>query len=336
MGKKSNDRPKAPSAEETAPAQFRNGNFSVFSPTGNLVFGTTDANGNFVADPNATEHSAQIQETPFQSELRQTREGGTLDLINSILGQGMADRPTINDTSDIAKSIFDSALYNLKPQREQEDRRLIQNLSDRGIPLIGEAGSTVLDDIQRRRTGEEEQLMRGATQAAGSEQSRQYNLASDARKNSLSELITALTGVNPSQNTITAPTSTGIDMAGLISQACGNDVNAYNAEQDSKNALYGTLANVGVALLSDANAKYDIAPFDGSVLEGLRRLDILKWRYRPEVGLGEETHIGPMAQQFREVFGVGDGKTIALVDIVGVALAALKEFAEIVPDVRHA
>ena len=57
------------------------------------------------------------------------------------------------------------ALMRLPPQRlgeaavldveavllgEQEDRRLIQNLSDRGIPLIGEAGSTVLDDIQRR------------------------------------------------------------------------------------------------------------------------------------------------------------------------------------------
>ena len=35
-----------------------------------------------------------------------------------------------------------------------------------------------------------------------------------------------------------------------------------------------------------------------------------------------------MAQDFRDAFGVGDGKTIHLVDVMGVLLGAIKELAQ--------
>ena len=49
---------------------------------------------------------------------------------------------------------------------------------------------------------------------------------------------------------------------------------------------------------------------------------VTRWRYRTE---GDVEHIGPMAQDFHEAFGVGpDEWSIATVDADGVALAAIQ------------
>ena len=87
--------------------------------------------------------------------------------------------------------------------------------------------------------------------------------------------------------------------------------------------LMGTLGAAAIGL-SDIDEKEDIVPFRGSTLAGLRQLDVSTWRYK-----GEETvHIGPMAQDMKRVFGVGDGKTIHLVDVMGILIAAAKEMAD--------
>ncbi len=57
-----------------------------------------------------------------------------------------------------------------------------------------------------------------------------------------------------------------------------------------------------------------------SILTKLRSLTMYKWNYK-----GDTTqHIGPMAEDFKKVFGVGDGKTLALVDVMGVLLASMQ------------
>ncbi len=59
------------------------------------------------------------------------------------------------------------------------------------------------------------------------------------------------------------------------------------------------------------------------VLERVAELPIHRWKY-----LGDDTdHIGPMAEAFSEAFDVGDGKTIALVDVMGVTMATNKALA---------
>ena len=64
------------------------------------------------------------------------------------------------------------------------------------------------------------------------------------------------------------------------------------------------------------------------VLDKLSRLEIKRWKYKPKMHLGDDWHIGPMAEDFREVFGVGDGVTLNMVDVAGVALSALKEIGQ--------
>jgi hypothetical protein len=76
---------------------------------------------------------------------------------------------------------------------------------------------------------------------------------------------------------------------------------------------------------SDENLKENFKAVDGEeILEKVEGLPISQWNYKVESD--EITHIGPTAQDFKEVFGVGSNdKTISTIDPSGIALAAIKE-----------
>jgi hypothetical protein len=58
------------------------------------------------------------------------------------------------------------------------------------------------------------------------------------------------------------------------------------------------------------------------ILARVAELPITTWRYKVE---GEqERHVGPMAEDFQRLFGLGDGTTIATIDADGVIMAALQ------------
>jgi hypothetical protein len=72
--------------------------------------------------------------------------------------------------------------------------------------------------------------------------------------------------------------------------------------------------------LKSADGKLD----DEAVLSGVAALAVERWRYKAETGLEQSEHIGPYAEDFRQIFGVGDGVTISTTDALGVCLAAIK------------
>lgn len=76
-------------------------------------------------------------------------------------------------------------------------------------------------------------------------------------------------------------------------------------------------------ITSDRNAKEEFKPIDAkAVLDKVAHLSITEWRYKTQT---DARHIGPMAQDFREAFGLGrDDKHITSVDADGVALAAIQ------------
>lgn len=77
--------------------------------------------------------------------------------------------------------------------------------------------------------------------------------------------------------------------------------------------------------MSDEGMKEDINPLDHhDVVEALDTLPLATWKYKGD----ETTHMGPMAQDFAEAFGVGDGKTIHLADVAGVLLSVGKQMIE--------
>ncbi len=76
---------------------------------------------------------------------------------------------------------------------------------------------------------------------------------------------------------------------------------------------------------SDENLKENFQPVNGAaLLEKIDQLPISEWNYKTESD--DVTHIGPTAQDFQKVFGVGENdKTISTIDPSGIALAAIKE-----------
>jgi hypothetical protein len=78
------------------------------------------------------------------------------------------------------------------------------------------------------------------------------------------------------------------------------------------------------ASVSDRQVKANFTPVDGhSVLDKVVALPLSTWNYQSQdAGI---RHIGPMAQDFKAAFGVGeDDKHISMVDADGVALAAIQ------------
>ncbi len=72
---------------------------------------------------------------------------------------------------------------------------------------------------------------------------------------------------------------------------------------------------------SSRELKEDFQPVDvREVLEGVLNLEITNWKYKR----AGERHIGPVAEDFQAIFGLGDGKHISLTDGQGIALAAIQ------------
>ncbi len=106
-------------------------------------------------------------------------------------------------------------------------------------------------------------------------------------------------------------TTTGVPTAGSYITAGGGGWNNY----------------------SDRNVKENIVKVDGrDVLARIAKMDISSWNYKSQDD--SIRHIGPMAQDFYSVYGLGTSdKHINTIDIDGVALAAIQGLYDVVKDV---
>lgn len=131
----------------------------------------------------------------------------------------------------------------------------------------------------------------------------------------------------------------------LAQQIAGTAMGMPGGSTTSSSGGGGVTASQGVAagasiiaallplmFMSDEEMKEDIEPLDPEkVVEGLEILPLATWKYK-----GDKTpHMGPMAQDFQEAFGVGDGKTIHLADVSGVMLAVGKQMVEVLKELRE-
>ncbi len=102
-----------------------------------------------------------------------------------------------------------------------------------------------------------------------------------------------------------------------------NNVRQYLSEWESKNNVYSDPSG-SKYYSSDRNIKENFQPVDvKEILSGVAKLPISTWNYKQQNM--EIRHIGPMAQDFAAIFGVGDSdQHIHAVDANGVALAAIQ------------
>lgn len=90
---------------------------------------------------------------------------------------------------------------------------------------------------------------------------------------------------------------------GMFNQAAGmeNQRGRENAqaEEAARQGDMSALMSIGsmAMMMSDKNKKHDVSDMDtGKALADVRGMDLKNWRYNKSVGLGEEKHRGPMAQ----------------------------------------
>lgn len=106
--------------------------------------------------------------------------------------------------------------------------------------------------------------------------------------------------------------------------ACSSTGYAFQVGSSTANGNSAYLTSGGAwTNTSDVNLKTDITPINGSdLLARIKQLEITRWRYTGT----NEYHIGPMAQQFYQLFRTGvDDKGISTVDPAGIALRGIQE-----------
>ena len=188
------------------------------------------------------------------------------------------------------------------------------------------------------------QVQQGARQGITSEQLANAGLGSQARQAMINEAllqynapaqgVATLLGASPRTPTVQGGNiyQAGVqapDVQGNIWNSYNAQLSAYNQRQQQNNSMWSGIGSIvgglGSALLSDKRAKTDVKPAN-SILAGVEKIPIKSWRYKDGIDDGAR-HVGPMAQDFKGFFGLGNGTTIPVVDAIGVNMAATQQLA---------
>jgi hypothetical protein len=108
----------------------------------------------------------------------------------------------------------------------------------------------------------------------------------------------------------------------------GGGAKIYSASDTSNNTGVELASGSGTwSSLSTKTAKTKVRPVNPvEALEQVRSLDVTRWEYEAQA---DAEHMGPMAEDFYEAFGLGsDERRISTVDADGVALAAIQGVAK--------
>jgi hypothetical protein len=110
----------------------------------------------------------------------------------------------------------------------------------------------------------------------------------------------------------------------FVVRAAGGTIFYSNAAMDK--GVFLAANGASWASVSDRNRKEDFLPVDGEqILSRLAALPVTSWRYKNDQS--GQRYIGPMAQDFHALFGLGTDTTIATLDVDGVTLAGIKALA---------
>lgn len=119
------------------------------------------------------------------------------------------------------------------------------------------------------------------------------------------------------------------DVIGAHNQAFQNNMARYNAQQQQSAGAWqgiGQLANAGVGLATKCAREFkeDFGPAE-RILDRMAQCEVGTWRYKREIEPEQPMHISPFAEDVHESLGIGDGKTIPFIDLIGVCWKSIQE-----------
>lgn len=111
------------------------------------------------------------------------------------------------------------------------------------------------------------------------------------------------------------------DQLGVDQNNVGNMIGAGGVQGSWQGNNWTQLGSAALGRVSSRILKNNITELDPEIVrEKLKTLPIYLWNYTGD----DIRHIGPMAEDFHKAFGIGDGRTLNLVDVMGVLLACQK------------
>jgi hypothetical protein len=279
------------------------------------------------------------------AELNRNRDDAYADLANraTMAAGGEATR-LLGMEQGVRNQAFSEGLQTNTQANNSEIQRL-QSQGDIRRASYGEE----MDNYQRNRADQLSriQLEQGLRGTAVND------LVRDRNQN-VNEISALLTG-NAALQTPNAPGMQSYnlqapDMVGLHNQQYQGQMNAYNAQLQNQSSMWGGIGNMamtgvklaaapatGGASMAMGKSSKTYKHKDGEPPEMLARVEQLPvrtWVYRPEIDPRQEVHIGPYAEDWRDILGLGNGKEIALLDAFGVSLKCIQEMHERVKDLE--
>lgn len=335
MGKGSKQ-PAAPDPYKTASAEAQFNRLDTYGPGGGgVVHGYTDKTGQFVQGmaPQGYQSAQKTIESPIEKQLREALEPASMALTNRVITDniaGMPDAARVKDRGTVAQSIFDRTFSMMKPAIDQGNDRLLTNLQARGIPIGSKAFNDTYGAQQRETQDTISRLAMDADVAAGGEQSRLFSLDSAQRSNAIAELVAAMGGGYAAPTNNPSGAVAGVNYSGLVGDKYKADMASWQNKQNQTAATAGALGNLGGALLMKCTASAkdihaDLNPSNAMAVIG--SLPLYAWTYKDGEGPDGDTamHVGPMAEDFARLSGLGDGRTISVIDMLGLLTGALQD-----------
>lgn len=111
---------------------------------------------------------------------------------------------------------------------------------------------------------------------------------------------------------------------GLLNQQYNQQMQSWQANQGAMGSLMGGLGSMaGLFIGSSKGIKHDKKPVKNA-LGAVRDMPVEAWTYNKGEGDGGR-HIGPYAEDFKKATGIGDGKKIDVISMMGITLGAVRE-----------
>lgn len=232
------------------------------------------------------------------------------------------------DTPERRAAAASAAVGDVRQQAEIARQSSERNLASMGIdPRSGAYAAEA-----RRGASAESLAAAGAANAAR----RQVEATGDAKQAAAIDMGNGL-AVNPAQSMGLSNNATSAGFNGAMGgqQQKGNLLNTQYQNQlqswQARNSVMGGIGSAlgmlgGAFIPSSKEIKTDKRPVKGA-LKALKDMPVEAWTYKPGNGDGKR-HIGPYAEDFQKATGQGDGKSISLIDSIGITMAGIKELAE--------
>lgn len=255
---------------------------NVYSPYGNITY-TKDKDGIPTAQ--------NVSLTPGAQKQLNAQTNLGLDLTNRAQGMlryvpttkfslsGIPGAPSQYDL-DAERQRAETAYYDrgmgmLRPEFDLQTQAIEQQVSDRGLPMAGDAASALRDQQFRRQQQAREGLLRESLVQGAAEQERMFNQGQRARQQSISEAMlerqqpfqeaAAFFGAapqfqSPQQPAIPQYQVQAPDVMGAIYQNyAGQQQNAANRQSTLGNII-GAGGQMAAAYFSDRRLKENIVP----------------------------------------------------------------------------